>query len=69
LEGDRSLQPPLHDMHPRSQGPRVFGPFDGDFDPFEDDADATVLIPLERRPRGGSDRRPAASAPARRCPV
>jgi len=38
-------------MHPQSQGPRVFGPFDGDFDPFEDDADATVLIPLERRPR------------------
>jgi hypothetical protein len=37
-------------MHPSTQGPRVFGPFDGDFDPFADDIDATVLIPLERRP-------------------
>jgi hypothetical protein len=27
--------------------PRAFGPFDGDFDPFEDDQDSTVLIPLD----------------------
>ena len=40
-------------MQPSNQGPRVFGPFDGDFDPFEDDIDATVLIPLERHPGGG----------------
>jgi hypothetical protein len=28
--------------HPDS--PRVFGPYDGDFDPFDDDEDAVVLI-------------------------
>jgi hypothetical protein len=27
--------------------PGAFGPFDGDFDPFEDDEDVGVLIPLE----------------------
>jgi hypothetical protein len=27
--------------------PGIFGPFDGDFDPFEDDEGACVLIPLE----------------------
>jgi hypothetical protein len=27
--------------------PGAFGPFDGDFDPFEDDEDLRVLIPLE----------------------
>lgn len=27
--------------------PAVFGPFDGDFDPFEDDDAVGVLIPLE----------------------
>ena len=27
--------------------PGAFGPFDGDFDPFEDDQDSTVLIPLD----------------------
>lgn len=27
--------------------PGSFGPFDGDFDPFEDDEDVGVLIPLE----------------------
>ena len=47
--------PPSSIMHQSIPGPRVFGPFDGDFDPFEDDADATVLIPLERRP--GAERR------------
>jgi len=30
-----------------SQRPEVFGPFDGDFDPFEDDDDLSVLIPLD----------------------
>jgi hypothetical protein len=25
----------------------AFGPFDGDFDPFEDDESVGVLIPLE----------------------
>ena len=25
----------------------VFGPFDGDFDPFEDEEAARVLIPLD----------------------
>jgi hypothetical protein len=25
----------------------VFGPFDGDFDPFEDDEEINVLIPLD----------------------
>lgn len=24
--------------------PHVFGPYDGDFDPFDDDEDAVVLI-------------------------
>jgi len=49
LDGVRStLSPQPQIMHPSNQGPRVFGPFDGDFDPFEDDIDA---IPLERRPR------------------
>ena len=28
--------------HPHS--PRVFGPYDGDFDPFDDDEDAVVLV-------------------------
>jgi hypothetical protein len=27
--------------------PGAFGPFDGDFDPFEDDEAVGVLIPLE----------------------
>jgi hypothetical protein len=27
--------------------PGAFGPFDGDFDPFEDDDAVGVLIPLE----------------------
>ena len=27
--------------------PGIFGPFDGDFDPFEDDEDVGVLIPPE----------------------
>jgi hypothetical protein len=27
--------------------PGAFGPFDGDFDPFEEDEDVGVLIPLE----------------------
>jgi len=27
--------------------PGAFGPFDGDFDPFEEDEDIGVLIPLE----------------------
>lgn len=27
-----------------SDSPRVFGPYDGDFDPFDDDEDAVVLI-------------------------
>lgn len=26
------------------QKPGVFGPYDGDFDPFDDDEDAVVLI-------------------------
>jgi|GEM_PF-1701998 hypothetical protein len=34
--------------HPvSSRRPEVFGPFDGDFDPFEDDDDLSVLIPLD----------------------
>ena len=33
---------------PPAPGPQhVHGPFDGDFDPFEDDQDSTVLIPLD----------------------
>jgi hypothetical protein len=31
-------------MHFHSDSPRVFGPYDGDFDPFDDDEDAVVLI-------------------------
>ena len=27
--------------------PGVFGPFDGDFDPFEDEEESRVLIPLD----------------------
>ena len=28
--------------------PAVFGPFDGDFDPFEDDDDCCMLVEFER---------------------
>jgi hypothetical protein len=31
-------------MHPASRQPAVFGPFDGDFDPFEDEEEFGVLI-------------------------
>ena len=34
-------------MPTRTTIPGAFGPFDGDFDPFEDDEDVGVLIPLE----------------------
>jgi len=29
------------------RAPGGFGPFDDDFDPFEDESEATVLIPLD----------------------
>lgn len=31
-------------MLPAPRQPGVFGPYDGDFDPFDDDEDAVVLI-------------------------
>ena len=31
-------------MSPHPLTPQVFGPYDGDFDPFDDDEDAVVLI-------------------------
>lgn len=31
-------------MTSRLDRPQVFGPYDGDFDPFDDDEDAVVLI-------------------------
>jgi len=34
-------------IHARHAMLRVFGPFDGDFDPFEDDEEVDVLIPLD----------------------
>jgi hypothetical protein len=34
----------LHAPH----NPHVFGPYDGDFDPFEDEEDAVVLITFGR---------------------
>jgi len=45
----------------------VFGPFDGDFDPFEDDDEIAVLITFGRRCAGP----PAGKSPASRsqCPV
>ena len=30
-----------------ASAPGVFGPFDGDFDPFEDEEESRVLIPLD----------------------
>jgi hypothetical protein len=33
--------------------PAVFGPFDGDFDPFEDDEDLGMLVEFERTRRTG----------------
>lgn len=45
----------LHDRRPSSRSTphaaphaaRGFGPFDDDFDPFEDDEETDVLLPLE----------------------
>lgn len=34
-------------MSPAPFRPQGFGPFDSDFDPFEDDQDSSVLIPLD----------------------
>ena len=34
-------------MPPAPFPPHGFGPFDSDFDPFEDDQDSSVLIPLD----------------------
>jgi len=52
---------------PTSVQPRDFGPWDGDFDSFDDDEDAVVLITFGRRP--GS--RGAAVFPGcrRKCPA
>ncbi|MCX7403914.1 MAG: hypothetical protein NTY87_12645 [Planctomycetia bacterium] len=36
-----------HSIHARHALLGVFGPFDGDFDPFEDDEGVDVLIPLD----------------------
>jgi hypothetical protein len=39
-------------MLPATQMPGVFGPYDGDFDPFEDDEDTVVMITFgSGRPR------------------
>jgi len=38
-------------MVPVPSRPAVFGPFDGDFDPFEDDDDPGMLVEFERRAR------------------
>ncbi len=35
-------------MHHASRPPAVFGPFDGDFDPFEDEEEFGVLITFGR---------------------
>jgi hypothetical protein len=35
-------------MAPVPPRPAVFGPFDGDFDPFEDDEDLGMLVEFER---------------------
>ena len=32
---------------PARRAPGGFGPFDDDFDPFEDEEEASVLIPLD----------------------
>ena len=37
--------------HAAPRDARGFGPFDDDFDPFEDDEETDVLLPLELRPR------------------
>ena len=31
-------------MNAHPQSPRVFGPYDGDFDPFDEDEDTVVLV-------------------------
>ena len=31
-------------MNAHPESPHVFGPYDGDFDPFDDDEDAVVLV-------------------------
>jgi len=40
--------------HPRN--PAVFGPFDGDFDPFDEDDDFGVLITFGRRAIAGHEK-------------
>lgn len=38
---------PCSPMHAIVHATRGFGPFDDDFDPFEDDEETDVLLPLE----------------------
>ncbi|MFM7519351.1 MAG: hypothetical protein ACKO9B_02645 [Planctomycetota bacterium] len=41
-------QPAFHTCPPKTRrAPGGFGPFDDDFDPFEDENEACVLIPLD----------------------
>ena len=40
-------------MHPHSDGPRVFGPYDGDFDPFDDEEDSAPLVTFGLRSQAG----------------
>ena len=50
-------------MHHASRQPAVFGPFDGDFDPFEDEEEFGVLITFGRAVDAGGSRSSSAPAP------
>jgi hypothetical protein len=54
-------------MAPVPPRPAVFGPFDGDFDPFEDDEDLGMLVEFERARVTGMLRRRVRRSGTRAC--